>query len=964
MNPTQKAAAIALFKVGKGAQEIATFLGLSYDTVWAFLQFGALLEGQRQGLDVTGSTGSGTGVGGSAIALQTNGVPNTIQNVLNLKNGTGIIIVSDAFGGVTINSTGGGSGNLSGTLTSGIIPFATGVNTLSDGSLTDDGAGDIGIVSPITTGLNLFIGTGQGGFSLTVSDSPGTIVLQNGSGETLTLGNDTALATSLFRILGPTLTHGLVTLGENSIFTGKLTFAGSTSGNASISVADAAGTPNTLLFPTSTGIAGQLMSTDGGNPQQLSWLTFQLPITKTAIASNFFTSYDSTTGLFTSAQPAFTDISGVAVSGQIPGLDASKITTGLLALARGGTNADLSATGGASFVLRQSSSGAAITVSQLAYTDLTGSPQLPVTKAAIASNWLNSYSSVTGLFTATQPAYTDLTGTPQLAVTKAAVTSNFFTSYSSVTGLFTAAQPAFTDISGTATPAQIPNLDASKITTGLLALSRGGTNADLSGTGGTSFVLRQSSVGAAITVSQLAYSDISGTPQLAVTKAAVTSNFFTSYSSVTGLFTAAQPAFTDISGVATSAQIPNLDASKITTGLLALARGGTNADLSATGGTSFVLRQSTTGAAITVSQLAYSDISGTPTVNTWAGLTGVLSNGQVIPWTDAGISRLGADSLAIGNGTNGDATATVGLATLNVSAAVKLNSGNVIMFNADSGISRLGAASLAIGNGTAADFSGTLKLTILNAVTGIQINGAATTGQVLRGNGTNFVSAQLNFTDLAGTVSATQGGLFVLLTPAADQVITHNLTIGLATSGFAIGAVAGVLRIDSGGAVGQEFRPLNAANNNAGMIVSNLNATTSFLANGTAGVTAGNFTAVTSITTKQGLVTVLSGTSDARLKIADPYEGGLDVILAITPVRYRWNEKGQAQTGLSGEQDFVGFIAQDVQRSIPEAITATEPSKTEPETYLSLDDRPIIAALVNAVKQLTARIVELEKHEL
>ena len=38
-------------------------------------------------------------------------------------------------------------------------------------------------------------------------------------------------------------------------------------------------------------------------------------------------------------------------------------------------------------------------------------PILPVTKAAVASNWLNSYDSTTGLFTATQPNYTDIAGT-------------------------------------------------------------------------------------------------------------------------------------------------------------------------------------------------------------------------------------------------------------------------------------------------------------------------------------------------------------------------------------------------------------------------------------------------------------------------------------------------------------------------------------------------------------------------
>src|SRR5580765_292072 len=41
---------------------------------------------------------------------------------------------------------------------------------------------------------------------------------------------------------------------------------------------------------------------------------------------------------------------------------------------------------------------------------VTSIPQQPITKTAVASNWINSYDSATGLFTATRPAYTDLTG--------------------------------------------------------------------------------------------------------------------------------------------------------------------------------------------------------------------------------------------------------------------------------------------------------------------------------------------------------------------------------------------------------------------------------------------------------------------------------------------------------------------------------------------------------------------------
>jgi hypothetical protein len=53
----------------------------------------------------------------------------------------------------------------------------------------------------------------------------------------------------------------------------------------------------------------------------------------------------------------------------------------------------------------------------------------------------------------------------------------------------------------------------------------------------------------------------------------------------------------------------NHAASEVTSGLLALARGGMNADLSATGGTGHVLKQATTGAAVTVAALAASELS-------------------------------------------------------------------------------------------------------------------------------------------------------------------------------------------------------------------------------------------------------------------------------------------------------------------------------------------------------------------
>ncbi len=70
------------------------------------------------------------------------------------------------------------------------------------------------------------------------------------------------------------------------------------------------------------------------------------------------------------APPTFLPIFRALISADIPPLDTSILTSGLLALARGGTNADLSATGGINQVLQQTGVGAAITVGQLANKNL------------------------------------------------------------------------------------------------------------------------------------------------------------------------------------------------------------------------------------------------------------------------------------------------------------------------------------------------------------------------------------------------------------------------------------------------------------------------------------------------------------------------------------------------------------------------------------------------------------------
>lgn len=89
----------------------------------------------------------------------------------------------------------------------------------------------------------------------------------------------------------------------------------------------------------------------------------------------------------------------------------------------------------------------------------------------------------------------------------------------------------------------------------------------------------------------------------------------------------------------------------------------------------------------------------------------------------------------------------------------------------------------------------------------------------------------------------------------------------------------------------------------------------------------------------------LSVSSDARLKhLIGPYSSGIDQIMKLEPVQYRW----RSETGLDTENIYTGFTAQNVREVLPEAVGQ------DPQGYLTLSDRPIIAALVNAVKELKA----------
>ncbi len=170
------------------------------------------------------------------------------------------------------------------------------------------------------------------------------------------------------------------------------------------------------------------------------------------------------------------------------------------------------------------------------------------------------------------------------------------------------AAPTFRDL----VQKDIPALDAGAITTGALPLARGGTNTDLSATGGAHKVLQQATAGANITVAALVAADLPST--------AVTAGSYGSATQVPNYTVDAQGRLTAAANTAIA-----LAASALTSGQLALARGGSNADLSATGGANQVVRQNSAGGAFTVSVLAAADI---PALDAAKITTGLLADAQ------------------------------------------------------------------------------------------------------------------------------------------------------------------------------------------------------------------------------------------------------------------------------------------------------------------------------------------------
>jgi hypothetical protein len=91
----------------------------------------------------------------------------------------------------------------------------------------------------------------------------------------------------------------------------------------------------------------------------------------------------------------------------------------------------------------------------------------------------------------------------------------------------------------------------------------------------------------------------------------------------------------------------------------------------------------------------------------------------------------------------------------------------------------------------------------------------------------------------------------------------------------------------------------------------------------------------------------ITAVSDMRHKqFRRLFAKGMAELQAIDPIVYKW----RPESGMETEHEYVGFSAQNVQESLPEAVGQ------DSQGYLTLQDRAILAAVVNAVKGQQAQI--------
>ena len=181
------------------------------------------------------------------------------------------------------------------------------IATLTPGSSTttvvEGGSGGGGGGTTTATGTPVNNQSGQTSYSTVSGDNNALIVFSDAAAIAVTLNSQSPPWSCFIANIGA-LGAGTVTLTP---FTGTISYAGNP------------GATSMPLLPTYCALA----AFDGTN--WWGWTEPIVPVDFSAISHQFLTAYDAVTGVLSAAQPAFTDISGIAAPSQIPTPTASTI---------------------------------------------------------------------------------------------------------------------------------------------------------------------------------------------------------------------------------------------------------------------------------------------------------------------------------------------------------------------------------------------------------------------------------------------------------------------------------------------------------------------------------------------------------------------------------------------------------------------------------------------------------------
>lgn len=271
--------------INDGIQESVSFLPRTLDALYD-VSVKSVVDGQA--LIYQNSTKKwipGTATGGGSTTLQTNGVNNGSQTLLNLKNGSNVTITDDGSGGVTIASTGGSGspgglnaqiqynnvgsfGGISGATTDGTAVSLSGAHLLNP-TINGAGTGLATLVYPNTsTSATITVPATTGTLALTSQLTSGTVTsvsvtTANGISGTVATATSTPAITLILGAITPTSVNSVVISGSSTptlAVTGTTTVSGSNTGDQT-SVTGNAGTATKLATARTISITGDLAYT-------------------------------------------------------------------------------------------------------------------------------------------------------------------------------------------------------------------------------------------------------------------------------------------------------------------------------------------------------------------------------------------------------------------------------------------------------------------------------------------------------------------------------------------------------------------------------------------------------------------------------------------------------------------------------------------------------------------------------